>query len=83
MDQIMECDSVDEQTQASQSIVMSQRHSALQSLGGSIYSANGNRLKISSATFKFKDRDGVDPSDSSSSSDDNEGGPLASRDHSV
>lgn len=40
MDQIMECDSVDEQTQASMSIVMSQRHSALQSLGGSIHSNN-------------------------------------------
>lgn len=54
MDQILECDSVDEQTQASMSIVMSQRNSALPSLGGSIYS--NNQMKKSAVTFKYNDR---------------------------
>ena len=46
----------------------------MKSLGGSIYSANGNTMKMSSSTFKFRDRDvvlgnGQQLSSSSDSSD--------------
>lgn len=78
------------------SIVMSQRNSAMKSLGGSIYSANGNAMKMSSSTFKYKDRDvllGNEQQESSSSdssdeenfhhNDKEQKDLIGSRDHSV